>query len=29
VPNDDNALTQCDPNNDKGLVKAVFCKGVN
>ena len=29
VPNDDNALQQCDPTNDKGLVKGVFCKGVN
>ncbi|MBX3203521.1 MAG: hypothetical protein KF764_00570 [Labilithrix sp.] len=29
VPNDDNALQQCDPNNDKGLVKGVFCKAVN
>lgn len=28
VPNDDGALAQCDPNNDKGLVKAVFCDGV-
>ena len=29
VPNDDKALQQCDPDNDKGLVKGVFCKGVN
>lgn len=29
VPNDDNALTQCNSNNDKGVVKAVFCKHVN
>lgn len=27
-PNDDGAIAQCDPNNDKGLVKAVFCTGV-
>lgn len=29
VPNDDGALAQCDPNNDKGRVKAVFCDGVH
>ena len=28
IPNDDGALAQCDPNNDKGRVKAVFCTGV-
>lgn len=28
VPNDDKALQQCDSDNDEGLVKGVFCKGV-
>jgi hypothetical protein len=29
VPNDDKAIAQCNTDNDRGLVRAVFCPGVN